>query len=63
MSIWNRLFTGKKIKNEAEASLYGEGANVLMQWLGIDRKNKKAISEVTYFTCIKSWRNPWGSCR
>lgn len=43
-NAWNAL-TGKVVDlNEAE----------LLDWLGIsDRKNKKIISEVTYFTCMK----------
>lgn len=36
-----------------KAQLYGDGADELMQWLGIYGTTKEEISEVTYFTCLK----------
>ena len=42
------------LKNDQEVGeLYGDGADRLLEWLGIDRTTKKDISEVTYFTCLK----------
>lgn len=38
---------------EVEVTTYGDGVDQLLEWLGIDRKNTKAINEVTYFTCLK----------
>lgn len=33
--------------------LYGAEAEKLLEWLGIDPRNTKAIEEVTYYTCLK----------
>ena len=44
----------RAFRNEQElGGLYGEEAERLLEWLGVDRENKKAISEVTYYTCLK----------
>lgn len=42
-NAWNAL-AGKEV---------GLNSLELLQWLGIENTNKKLISEVTYFTCIK----------
>ena len=50
MEIWNRL------KN-AYTALTMPTVNMedkeLLDWLGITTRDKKKISEVTYFTCMK----------
>ena len=33
--------------------LYGAETEKLLEWLGIDPRNTKAIEEVTYYTCLK----------
>ena len=38
------------LRNKQTASL---GERELLEWLGIDAGNKKELSEVTYFTCMK----------
>ena len=38
------------LRNKQTASL---GEQELLEWLGIDAGNKKELSEVTYFTCMK----------
>ena len=55
MSFRERLSAAwRAFRNEQElGGLYGEEAERLLEWLGVDRENKKAISEVTYYTCLK----------
>ena len=51
---------GKKAKEKEnraptrknDSAFYGDGAEQLMNWLGIGSA-KEALSEVTYFTCLK----------
>ena len=55
MSLRERVSAAwRAFRNEQElGGLYGEEAERLLEWLGVDRENKKAISEVTYYTCLK----------
>jgi len=54
MSIRDRIKERRKRRAaKNEAALYGDGAELLMSWLGIDGNTKEEISEVTYFTCLK----------
>lgn len=50
-----KALRGAELKDSAETEVttYGDGAEKLLEWLGIDSKNTKAINEVTYYTCLK----------
>lgn len=50
-----KALNGAELKDSAETEVttYGDGAEKLLEWLGIDSKNTKAINEVTYYTCLK----------
>lgn len=50
-----KALRGAELKDRAETEVttYGDGAEKLLEWLGIDSKNTKAINEVTYYTCLK----------
>lgn len=57
MGILDRF---KRRTKQNKEQLYGEGADELMEWLGINPKSKEEISEVTYFTCIKKLSEAMG---
>lgn len=50
-----KALRGAELKDSAETEVttYGDGAEKLLEWLGIDSKNTEAINEVTYYTCLK----------
>lgn len=50
MEIWNRIKRAYTAFTMPEVSLEDEE---LLEWLGITTKDKRKISEVTYFTCMK----------
>ena len=47
MKLWER------IKNTLSRPIASMTDNDIMRWLGIDQTPKEAISETTYFTCLK----------
>ena len=50
MKIWNRIKSAYQAFLRPEADL---NEDKLLEWLGIEPKSKKLISEVTYYTCMK----------
>ena len=50
MRIWNRIRNAYQAFLRPEADLNDDK---LLEWLGIEPKSKKLISEVTYYTCMK----------
>lgn len=50
MKIWTRIKNAYQALLRPEADLTDEK---LLEWLGIEPKNKKLIGEVTYYTCMK----------
>ena len=50
MGIWKRIKNAAKELTRPTVSLEEKE---LLEWLGITPSNKKAVAEVTYFTCLK----------
>jgi HK97 family phage portal protein len=50
MNVFSRIYHA--IRNDVEIPGMGEEER-LLEWLGIDSKSVKAISETTYYTCLK----------
>ena len=50
MKITDRIKGAWNALRHPVEDLNSEG---LLEWLGIDRRNKNLISEVTYYTCMK----------
>lgn len=50
MGIWKRI---KNAVNEKVHPTISLEDRELLEWLGITPSNKKAVAEVTYFTCLK----------
>lgn len=53
MSIWTRIRDAwRTFTNSTAVTTYGDGAETLLQWLGIDA-DKDVRHEVIYFTCLR----------
>ena len=56
----------KRLKNAIQA-LKGQTVEIddkeLLEWLGISTTNYKAVSEVTYYTCLKLLSETLGKMR
>lgn len=50
MNIWNRISKAWNALTRPNTDLNSEE---LLEWLGIEGKNKRLIGEVTYYTCLK----------
>jgi HK97 family phage portal protein len=53
MNVFSRIYHAILNDTSTEREVADLNSEKLMEWLGIDAKNPKALSETTYFTCLK----------
>ena len=59
MNVWQKFkgWIAKKMNFTVETSPAMKEESFL-EWLGVKRKNKDVMAEVTYFTCLKMLSEP-----